>query len=343
MEQTQQANIARMRGLIYGNWQTCITYAFAELELAEMLHDGSKSLENLAERTAIQPDTLLRFLRCCAQLQFIHIDAGTKDVTLTEFGTCLLRLHPFSQRDAALLNGAFYRYEPWGKITQALKAGSGDGFSETHKHGSLEYLKDKPALLEVFQRAMTNLSITENEQITTHYNFSDFKHIIDIGGGHGTFIRAILIANPGMRGTIFDLGETIATVNLSDEPVAGRISLLEGDFFQSIPADGDIYTLKNILHNWPEAKVMEIMKNLHTAIRSSKDPSQKRVLVIEHLMSDNAEAESLAPWMDMNFFILVGGRERSLQEYSDLFTACGFVISRVISTKTGRSIIELAI
>ena len=65
--------------------------------------------------------------------------------------------------------------------------------------------------------------------------------------------------------------------------------------------------------------------------------------MIEHLMSDNAEAESLAPWMDMNFFILVGGRERSLQEYSDLFTACGFVISRVISTKTGRSIIELAI
>ena len=343
MEQTQEAFIARMRGLIYGNWQTSITYTFAELELPDTLEDGTKSLEYLAKQTAIEPKTLFRFLRCCAQLQFIQIDADTKDITLTEFGRYLLSNHPCSQRNAALLNGVFYRYEPWGKITEALKSGSGDGFSETHKHGSLDYLKDKPALLEVFQKAMTNLSVTENAHIANRYDFSNYKHVMDIGGGHGTFLRAILESNPTMHGTIFDLDETLASVNLPQNAVTERITLQGGDFFHSIPADGDLYTLKNILHNWPEEKVRLIMKNLHLAISSSTDASQKRALVIEHLMSDDTSTESLAPWMDMNFFILVGGQERTLLEYSELFTCCGFVITKVLLTQTGRSIIELAV
>lgn len=342
MEQTQEAFIARMRGFIYGNWQTCITYAFAELKLADILEHGTKSLEDLASTSSIEPKTLLRFLRCCAQLQFIEIDAITKVITLTEFGRYLISNHPQSQRDAALLNGAFYRYEPWGKITAILKSGSSEGFSETHENGSLDYLKDKPELLEVFQKAMTNLSVTENEQIANHYDFSTYEHIIDIGGGHGTFLKAILESNPGIRGTIFDLEETLASVNLGDSFV-GKISLQSGNFFQSISSDGDLYTLKNVLHNWPEEKVRLIMTNLRMAIMNSADAMKKRVLVIEHLMSDDTNTESIAPWMDMNFFILVGGQERTLQEYTELFACCGFDVTKVVLTKTGRSIIELAI
>jgi len=342
MEQTQEAFIARMRGFIYGNWQTCITYAFAELKLADILQHEPKSLEELANRTCIEPKTLLRFLRCCAQLQFIKIDTASKEITLTEFGSYLTTKHPQSQRDAALLNGAFYRYEPWGKITGILKSGTSEGFSETYKNGSLDYLKDKPEMLEVFQRAMTNLSVTENEQIVRHYNFSPYKHIIDIGGGHGTFLKAILESNPDSRGTIFDLEETLASVNL-DESFTEKIFLQSGNFFQAISTDGDLYTLKNVLHNWPEEKVRLIMTNLHQAIINSADALKKKVLVIEHLMSDDTNTQSIAPWMDMNFFILVGGQERTLQEYTDLFADCGFDVTNVLLTKTGRSIIELSV
>jgi O-methyltransferase domain len=332
-----------MRGLIYGNWQTCITYAFAELGLADKLQDGAKNLEYLASQTVIEPKNLFRFLRCCAQLQFIHIDVATKEITLTEFGKYLQSNHPYSQRDAARLNGVFYRYEPWGKILDVLKSGSSDGFSDTYKNGSLDYLKDKPELLEVFQKAMTNLSVTENENIAKNYDFSIYKHIIDIGGGHGIFLRAILEANPSIRGTIFDLKETLASVKLPIEAITERITLQEGDFFQSVPTEGDIYTLKNILHNWPEEKVKHILKNVHLAISTSPDVEQKRVLVIEHLMSDDTSAESIVPWMDMNFFILVGGQDRTLQEYTELFTSCGYVIKSLVLTKTGRSIIELGV
>ena len=343
MEQDHKASIGRMRGFIYGNWQTCITYAFAELDIADRLQAGTKSLDLLSAEVKVESRTLFRFLRCCAQLRFIEIDALTKDITLTEFGRYLLRDHPYSQRDAALLNGVFYRYEPWGKIIEVLKSGSGEGFSETHRSGSLDFLKDKPELLEVFQRAMTNLSVTENEQIAKAYDFGRFRHIIDIGGGHGSFLMAVLEANPGMRGSIFDLEETLATVDLPETSVSSRIELRGGDFFKSLPFDGDVYTMKNVLHNWPEEKVRQIMKNMYLAIKSSDDPSQKRVLVIEHLMNDDPAEESITPWMDMNFFILVGGQDRTLKEYSELFYDCGFSISSIISTKTGRSIIELAI
>ncbi len=332
-----------MRGFIYGNWQTCITSAFAELELAEILVDGTKNIGYLANKTGIEPAILFRFLRCCAQLKFIMIDAGTKDITLTDFGKYLLRNHPGSQRDAALLNGAFYRYEPWGKITGVLRAGSGEGFSETHKSGSLDFLKDKPAHLEVFQKAMTNLSVTENETLAKNYDFSRFDHVVDVGGGHGTFLRAVMESNPGMHGTLFDLEETLASVILPEDPLSERITLTGGNFFESVPATGDLYTMKNILHNWPVEKVRLILNTLHLAITGSPGAREKRVLVIEHLMSEDADAESIAPWMDMNFFILVGGQERTFHEYRELFFGAGFEITKTLLTKTGRSIIELGI
>jgi hypothetical protein len=343
MEESQMADISRIRGFIYGNWQTCITYAFAELDVAEWLERGMKSLESLAEAVKVEPNTLFRFLRCCAQLNFIEIEAETKTISLTGLGRYLLKDHPQSQRDAALLNGVFFRYEPWGKIVDVLRSGGGEGFSETYRNGSLHFLKDKPALLEMFQRAMTNLSVTENEQIAKAYDFSRFSHIIDVGGGQGTFLLAVLDANRAMRGTLFDLEESLATVILPEGNDRKRICLTQGDFFDSIPSDGDVYTMKNVLHNWPPEKVKMIMKNLYLAIKNSECPEQKRVLVIEHVMNDECGTESITPWMDMNFFILVGGQDRTLNEYSQLFSDCGFSILNVISTKTGRSIIELSI
>lgn len=274
----------------------------------------------------------------------IHIDPQTKLVTLQELGTLLKSDHPYSQRDAARLNGAFYRYEPWGKLVEVLRTGSGDGLSDTHKKGSLDFLQDKPELLSVFQKAMTNLSVTENEGLARAYDFSPFHHMIDIGGGHGTFIRSVLHHNQHLKGTIFDLRETLDTFEMPVETISLRLDLAEGNFFEpdTIPTDGDVYTLKNVLHNWPEEKVVQIMKSMHHALTADPEHGHKRVLVIEHLMSDDDNTQSIVPWMDLNFFILVGGKDRTLAEYKHIFDQSGFTITRVVPTTTGRSIIELA-
>jgi hypothetical protein len=336
--------VQRMRGFIYGNWQTCVTYAFAELGIADLLNDVPLDVTDLAERTGTHADSLYRFLRCCVQLQFVRVDAETRSFALTPFGALLRSDHPLGQRDAARLNGASFRYQPWGRLVDILRAGDGADFSETHAEGSLDFLKDKPELLEVFQRAMSNLSATEDESIAAAYEFGRFRHVVDIGGGHGNFLKAILRNHPGSRGTLFDLEASLASIEDGPCGVDDRLVRVPGDFFLSVPADGDVYTLKNVLHNWPEDRARQIMQRVRDALCANGDTARKRVLVIEHLMGDGAEnVQSIVPWMDLNFFILVGGRDRTLEEYGALFEAAGFSIARTLPTATGRTIIELAV
>lgn len=341
MEDQAQA-VQRMRAMIYGNWQTCVTFAFAELGIADLLQAGAATVETLASRTATHPRSLYRFLRCCAQLRFVDIGAEQDVVALTGFGALLCSDHPLGQRDAARLNGAFYRYQPWGRLVDALRDGSGAGCSPTHAHGSLDFLRDKPDLLAVFQRAMSNLSVTEDEDIAAAYDFTRARHVVDVGGGHGNFMRAILRGNPDLRGTVFDLAESLASA--PSRPSAGddRLRCLAGDFFESVPAGADVYTLKNVLHNWPEERVMAILHNVRAATVADGGASGGRVLVIEHVMDDDARAAGVAPWIDLNFFILVGGEDRTLRDYRALFGRCGFSIERLIPTASGRTIMELA-
>lgn len=343
MEDQLQA-IQRMRGLIYGNWQTCVTCAFAELGIADLLDGAAMGVADIAERTGTHADSLYRFLRCCVQLQFVRVDTDTRTFALTPFGALLHSDHPFGQRDAARLNGASFRYEPWGRLVDILRAGSGADISATHREGSLDFLEDKPELLEVFQRAMNNLSTTEDEAIARAYEFGRFRHVIDVGGGHGNFAKAILRNHPGMRGTLFDLKVSLDSIEEGAYGTVERLDQVAGDFFRSIPADGDVYTLKNVLHNWPEDRVEQIMRTVRDAVCADGDMARKRVLVIEHLMvEDGEDVQSVAPWMDLNFFILVGGRDRTRREYERLFARTGFSVARLLPTTTGRTIIELVV
>lgn len=343
MEDQVQA-VQRMRSLIYGNWQTCVTCAFAELGIADLLDGTAMSVADIADRTGTHSESLYRFLRCCVQLQFVRVDTDTRTFALTSFGALLRSDHPFGQRDAARLNGASFRYEPWGRLVDVLRAGSGADFSDTHGEGSLDFLKDKPELLEVFQRAMSNLSATEDESIARAYEFGSFRHVVDVGGGHGNFVKAILRNHPGLRGTLFDLKASLDSIEDAACSTDERLDQVAGDFFVSVPAEGDVYTLKNVLHNWPEDRVEQIMRTVRDAVRADGDVTRKRVLVIEHLMvEDGEDVQSVAPWMDLNFFILVGGRDRTRREYEKLFARVGFSVARLLPTTTGRTIIELVV
>jgi hypothetical protein len=336
--------IQRMRGLIYGNWQTCVTCAFAEMGIADLLYGAAMGIADLAEKTGTHADSLYRFLRCCVQLQFVRVDTDTRTFALTPFGALLRSDHPFGQRDAARLNGASFRYQPWGRLVDILRAGSGARFSETHGDGSLDFLKDRPELLEVFQRAMSNLSTTEDENIARTYEFGNFHHVVDIGGGHGNFVKAILRNHPGLRGTLFDLKASLDSIEGGASGTDERLDRVAGDFFVSVPADGDVYTLKNVLHNWPEDRVDQIMRTVRDAVCADGAVARKRVLIIEHLMVEDGEnTQSIVPWMDLNFFILVGGRDRTQREYETLFARVGFSVARLLPTATGRTIIELVV
>ena len=328
--------ISEMRRLIYGNWQTCVTYAFAELGIADILQDQTLSAAELSTETGTNPHALLRFLRCCGQIGFVQIDVDKAGFYLTPFGRLLASDHPLSQRDAARLNGADYRYQPWGFLTDILKAGHSRGFSPTVERGSLDYLADKPDKLGVFQRAMTNLSVNEDQVIAEAWDFSNFKVVVDIGCGHGTLIKAILNANSHLAGIMFDLEEVLSEVDISEDCFNGRLTQQMGSFFDSVPKEGDVYVMKNVIHNWPEERAIALLENTRKAM-SNDD----RLLIVEYLIPEDNEL-SIVKWIDLNFFVLVDGADRTADEYTALAEKAGLKIVSFIATETGRHIIELA-
>ncbi|MDX1412700.1 MAG: methyltransferase [Candidatus Promineifilaceae bacterium] len=334
----------RMIELIYGNWQTCVTYTFAELNIAGLLILSPQSAAALAAKTDTNKHALARFLRCAATLGFIQWDSRADTYALTSLGELLHEDHPQSLRAAARLNGAAYRYQPWGHLVEILKRGSSAGIAPTFGRGTLDYLADKPTELDVFHQAMTDLSALEDQAIINAYDFSPFKQMIDIGSGHGEFIKAVLREFVQLHGTMFDLPQTFAVINLpgADE-FDGRLTQQTGDFFVTIPTHGDLYVMKNVIHNWPKRKVLRLLKNVSEAMSSAATPTpktKKRLLIIEHLIT---EEDHTAKWLDLNFMILVDGRERTLDEYRSLAGQAGFAICQVITTHVGRSIIEFSL
>src|SRR5216684_2442758 len=191
------ANVRQMYQYIYGNWFTMIAYVYAELDFAQLLREEPRSFAELATLTQTNPRALDRFLRCAGALGFHTTDPETGKLTLTDLGFLLCAESPVSLRAAARLNGASYRYQPWGHLLEYVKSGSGQGLSETWEDGSLEYLKDKPELLAVFEQAMTNLgksayqNVNEDQVIAASVDFSRFKRVMDIGSGNGTLLEAI--------------------------------------------------------------------------------------------------------------------------------------------------------
>lgn len=344
-ESSQEENnitpaIQRLRGFIYGNWQTSITYAFAELGIADQLQEAPQTAFQLAQQTRTQPSALKRFLRCAAQLGFVRVShAGT--YTLTDFGQLLCSDYPYSQRAAARLNGAPYRYRPWGHLVEFLQEGNEECFSPAFEQGSLQYLADKPEQLRVFHQAMTDLSFDENSVIAQAYKFSRFQHVIDIGCGRGTFLHAVLKINLHLNGTLFDLESPADADSLPENDIRDRLQRIDGDFFTAVPAHGDLYVLKNVIHNWPEAQALQILSTVRTAMTSTPY-KHKRLLLIEHMLPED-DAFSIAPWLDVNFMILVNGAERDLEGYRGLAHRTGFAITQIIPTACGRSILELAV
>lgn len=188
---------------------------------------------------------------------------------------------------------------------------------------------------------MTDLSFDENVTIAQAYEFSQFQHVIDIGCGRGTFLHAVLKTTPHLNGTLFDLESPADADSLQENDIRDRLQYIDGDFFAAVPDYGDLYVLKNVIHNWPEAQALQILRTVRTAMTSTPY-EHKRLLLIEHLVPEG-EAFSVAPWLDVNFMILVNGAERDLEGYHALAHRSGFAITQIIPTSSGRSILELAV
>jgi hypothetical protein len=185
---------------------------------------------------------------------------------------------------------------------------------------------------------MGYLSATAARDVVANFDVSQVKHIVDVGGSHGMLLAALLQAAPTAKGVLFDLPHVIeqARAVVASLGLHDRVELMGGDFFQDVPPGGDLYLLKQILHDWDDAHCLVLLKNIHRAARS-----QSKLLVVEMVVPDKPEP-SLVPLMDLAMLVLLGGRERSGQDFASLLGRAGYRIERIIPTAGLFSVIEAA-
>ncbi len=208
-------------------------------------------------------------------------------------------------------------------------------------HGMLlfPYLAQHPGDAAVFDAAMTSASSSEIPAILAAYDFSGFHSIVDVGGGRGALLRAVLAAYPKMRGILFDRPEVVAGARSAIEAdgIADRVEIAGGDFFQAVPGDADAYVLKSVIHDWGDAQGIEILNRCREAM-----PKAGRILVIDPLVpaGDQPSPNKLLDLLMLAVMGSGGGRERTEAEFRELFEAAGFRLARVIPTRSRMSILE---
>jgi hypothetical protein len=242
---------------------------------------------------------------------------------------------PGSMRAWAILTGEEWHWKPWGEILYCVRTGK-PAFDHVFNMGTFEYFARNPEAGAVFNEAMTNLLAARLDPVVSAYDFSGMAKIVDVGGGQGSLLTSILKAHPQMRGVLFDLPDVIEDARslVDEEGISGRCELVSGDFFQSVPVGGEAYILKHIIHDWDNDDAIAILKNCRRAMASSS-----RLLIVESVIppGDDPHQGKLG---DILMMVVEGGLERTAAEFSQLFNASGFKLTRVISTDSPLSVVE---
>jgi hypothetical protein len=322
-----------VRTVVTGYVMSRSIYLAAELGVADLLADGPRSVEELAAAAKVQPQPLYRVLRLLAA-SGLFAKSGERGFMLNDLAECLRSGVPGSMRNAVLLFGE----EPFracGDLPHMVKTGD-LAFEHVYNQTYWEYLADHPAVAEAYHDGIHRLMGLMHKSLVAAYDFAGARTVVDVGGGLGLLLSAILAANPTVQGVLFETpvalpgaGEFIRAQELSD-----RCELVAGDFFQTVPEGGDIYLLKSILHSWDDEESIAILRNCRRAMHPDGT-----ILLIERILPEGS-----GPFFpivdDILMMVTCGGAERTETEYQALYEAAGFSLTRVISTSSGFSMIE---
>lgn len=322
--------------MMFGAWISQAIYVVASLGIADLLQNGDKSVADLAQKTDTHPPYLYRILRALACVG-IFTEVEPQKFALTDIAKCLQSDVPGSLRALSMMLGDEWNWHSWGDILSIIKTGKPALNRLYNVENAFEYFAKHPESGKLFNDAMSGFSYNVHTAVVDAYNFSDISTIVDIAGGHGTLISSILTANPSMKGILFDLPSVIsgATETLQNKGVLNRCKTISGDFFQSVPLNGDAYILSNIIHDWDDKDCIRILKNIHQSIVKNG-----KLLVVEMVVPPN-DIPHLSKLLDLEMLIMYpGGRERTKTEFHQLYETAGFHLTRIIPTMTPVSIIE---
>ncbi len=309
-------------------------FAIAELGIADYLKDGSRSSDEIAKATGTHAPSLYRLLRFAAGLGFF-VENADKRFSLTPLGAALQSDAPGYARSTVRMLAGSTAWSAWGEFLNSIKTGE-TAMEKAFGQPIFDYLSTEPEQAAYFNEAMIGFHGAEPPAVAAAYDFSGIRRLVDVGGGTGNLLTTILLANPELKGMLYDLPHVIAEARSQIEMknLSERCEIVAGSFFESVPSSGDAYILSHIIHDWDEQKCLQILENCRRAM-----PDDSRLLLVEMVVPAGNDFHP-AKFLDLTMLTFTGGRERTEQEYATLFSKVGFNLTRVVPTESPVSVIE---
>lgn len=298
-------------------------HAAVTLGIPDRLGQSSAPVTELAAATGSQEEALYRLLRALASVGVIE-EQPNRRFALTELGEGLRSDVPDTLAGWAELIGRPYYQAAWPRLVEGVRTG-GHPFRLEHGVSPWEYRASRPDEVAIFNRAMNSLSSQVADAVLAAYDFSPLGLVVDVGGGGGFLLAAILQRHRALKGVLFDLEGTIeaARAYVASSGVADRCKLVAGDFFESAPGHADAYLLKAVLHDWYDPEATRILKTIRAAGRDDS-----LLLIIEQIIEPPNQGPE-GKFSDLNMLVAAGGRERTRAEWDELLRAGGFELRRV--------------
>jgi hypothetical protein len=306
--------------------------SLARIGVADHMSDAPMPVEQIAAASGTHAPSLYRVLRMLAGFG-VFTESPGKQFALTPVGSLLRSGVPGSMRDMAIMQVDNWSVESFKHMDHSIRTG-GDGVTVAFGKSAFDLFRDIPEEAENFHRAMTNFTAILIEAVLPVADFSGFKRMADVGGGHGVMMREILKALPNLQGVVFDLPEVV-----SGAPAAERLSLEGGSFFEKVPGGCDAYIMKSIVHDWDDESCRRILSLMRDELAKTA-PENGRVFLVEMVVDDGPEPTP-AKLLDMEMLVLTrGGKERTETEFAELFASAGLKLVSIKRTQSPICLIE---
>jgi len=310
-----------------------------KLGIPDLLTGSGLRVEQLAQKTGINEDRLYRVMRALSSVGVFR-ESENRSFEHTPVSEFLRKDHPHSSRDMVNWIADPFHFHTYANLLRTVKTGE-SAMELAAGKPVFEFFRDDPEEGEVFNAAMVNFTRTCIGAILEAYDFSNIRKLVDVGGGYGSVVAAILESYPAMRGILYDLDHVVAGAQpvLAAAGATERCEVVSGSFFETVPVGGDAYIMKHIIHDWEDDKALTILNNIRGAL---KNQAGGKVILLEAVVAGPGEPD-MAKWIDLEMMAGPGGRERTREEFQRLFEKAGFRLNRIVPTKSPLSVIEATV
>jgi O-methyltransferase len=254
-------------------------------------------------------------------------------------GPALHKDMPGSMRGFALSLPAEGHWRPWGQLLEAVRTGKHQA-PATLGRELFDYYSTAPEEAAAFTAGLAGMTSVAGAEAARVIDTADARLAVDVGGASGDLLHDLMKVNPKLRGVVFDLPHVApdALAAATKAGLADRLEVEGGDFLEAVPADGDLYLLRYILHDWDDDNCVRILRNCRKAMAPGA-----RVVVLEMILGAVGAEPFAVPSQDLNMLVMLGGRERTVAQFDDLFSAAGLRRATVASTQSPMGVIEAVV